>query len=145
VDAGGAGRRKAGLEVAARARPKPLDAELQGSHQLEAAPQLVRLVAVERDVQRAARLVSHLEPAVGRELGRELRPGERGGERHPHQPRFAPVGLAHRGEHPGRHPGGSSPGLIALQDPDPQPAASRPPGACKPDHPTTDDDRIQLA
>ena len=81
VDARGAGRREARLQLPAAARAQPLDAEVERLHQLEAAAQLLGLVAIEGDVERAAGLVADLQLAVRGELGGERGPGAGRGQR----------------------------------------------------------------
>ena len=107
MNTGGAGRREPRLEVPAGTRAQPLDPEVERLHQLEAAAQLLGLVAIEGDVERAAGLVADLQLAVGGELGREPGPGSGGGQRQAHQRLLAPARLADRGEHPRGHVGGS--------------------------------------
>src|SRR6476659_10223290 len=103
----GAGRREPGLEVPAGASAQPLDSEVERVHQLVAAAQLLGLVAIESDVERAAGLVTDLQLAVPLELGSEPWPGSNGGQRQAHQRLLAPPRLAGRGEHPRRNMGGA--------------------------------------
>ena len=60
----GKGRREPWLEVLAGASAQPLDSEVEQVHQLVAAPQLLGLVAIEGDVERAAGVVTDLQLAV---------------------------------------------------------------------------------
>ena len=104
MDARGTSRSEPGLERATFAAAEPLHPDVKGLHQLEPAPKLLRLVAVERDMERAAGVVADIELTVRRQLGCELRPRPRGGGRHLHQSVLAPVRLAHGCQHAGGNP-----------------------------------------
>ncbi len=143
VDACGAGWGEAGLQVPTGARVQPLDAEVERFHQLEAAAELLGLVAIEGDVEGATGLVADLQLAVGGELGGEPWPGSGRGQPEAHQRLLAPVRLADRSEHARGDMRGPRAGAVALQDTNPHPPPRRAPGAGQPKGPTADHERVQ--
>src|SRR5207244_5995122 len=139
----GAGRDEPRLQVPAGAGAQPLDAEVERAHQLEVAAQLLGLVAIEGDVERAAGLVAGLQLAVAGELGGETGPGSGGGQREAHPRLLAPAGFADRGEHARRHVRGSRARVVALEHANPHAAPRRPPCTREPDRPPTDHDGVR--
>ena len=142
VHAAAAAGAEPGLELAAGARRQPFGVEPERAHQLEAAPQLGRLVAVERDVQRAELEVADLAPGSPRRARPRTRPEPVRGERQLEQAVLAPGRLADRRQHPGGDVGGAGAGTVALDHEHLEPALGRAPGAGEADHAGADDDRV---
>ena len=143
VHARRAGGSQAGLQVPAGARAQPLHAEVERVHQLEAAPQSLGLVTIERDVEGAAGRVADLQLAVRGELVREAGPGSGRGQAEAHQRLLAPARFANRGQHSRGDMGGSVARVVALEHAHPQAAPRRPPRAGQPQRPAAHHDRVQ--
>ena len=105
-----------------RARRQPLGLELERALQVVDAPQLRRLVAVERDVQRPEPLVAACSPRRRLQLGDELRVEPRRRQGQLQQLRLAEGQLADRRQHPGRDPRRAAARLAALEHRHPRPA-----------------------
>jgi hypothetical protein len=131
------------LELAACAGPKPLRVQASLAHQLEPPPKLLRLVAVEGDVQRPEPLVARLHAARVGQLGGEGWPGAVGVERQAEQLRLAPGRLPDRRQHPRGDTGGARPGLGSVEHAHREPALRGAPGAGEPDNAGADDERVE--
>ena len=135
---------KPGFEPAALARAEPLGVKRQRLHELEAAAELGRLVAVERDVERPAGDEAGVEAAHGSQLVRELWPRGVRSERSLEQPVLAPRGFPHGRQHPGGDARRPRPRFVTLQHPYAQAALGRAPRARQTDRAGADDYRVEL-
>ena len=143
VHAADAGGREPGLQLATLPRGQPLGRQPERALEVVQAPQLGRLVGIERSEQGAAALVRNAEPARLLELRGERRPTFGRGEVEREQPLLAKASLCDRGEHAGGRERRAAAGLVAFEQADSQAAPRSPPGAGEADHAPAGDGDVE--
>src|SRR6185437_2698186 len=116
IDGGGKMGMKEGLAGTRLGAVQPVERDAVGALEIIGVAQLRRVVAIERDHQRALAPQLDALPGGGFELGGESRPGELARAIERVQRQFAGLGLDPGGEHAGRGPARALAGFAALED-----------------------------
>ena len=128
----------------ARLRPaQPLDIEAEPALEIVGVAQLRRVVAIERDDERALVAVADRQVARAFQLAREIRPQPLAFQRQRQQLLLARLGLDRRRQHAGRRPARAVPGFAPVVHGDPAAGLGQAPGDGEANDPGADDDRLR--
>ncbi len=134
-----------GLALARLGTGQPIQRDAMRALEIVGVAQLRRIVAVERDHQRA--FLAQLDALAGSrfKLGGEARPRLLAGAAKPVQRELAGLGLDAGGQHAGRRPARALASFPALENLDRTAGLRQPPADRQADHAAADDGGLRLA